>query len=143
VAAQLSFLTPELASRRYPDIEKDVTKEWVSKFLASISANETPLEKGDLVPNSFFSCLREGEFTLLKDLGIDLQQLLHVSQQLNYFAQIRVGDTIVSKTGIEKISSRKLGADLVVFLEMYNKYFRKGELVAEANGTVIVREIKS
>ena len=142
MAAQLSLLTPELVSRRYPDIEKVVTKEWVEKFLKSIGTETTEYEDKQVVPHSFFSALREGEFHIIADLGIELKQLLHVSQSLTYKGSLIVGDTIVSKTGIAKINSRKLGGDLVVFLELYNHYYRKGEVIAEASGTVIVREAK-
>lgn len=140
MAAQLSFLTPDLVNRRYPDLEILVTKEAVTKLLKCVGDTEAPMDE---VPDSYFACLREGEFNLFADIGIDLKQLLHVSQQIEYFKKLKVGDKIISRCGISKVNSRKLGGDFVVFLDLYNKFYKNEELVAMSEGTVIVRELKA
>jgi hypothetical protein len=139
VAAQLSHLTPDLVNRRYPDVEILLSQELVEKFFKALAypfAPETEL------PHSLYTCLKEGEFKIFDDLGVELHQLLHVSQSFTYHSHLRLGDRVTSRASIQKINSRKLGGSLVVFLELRNQFLRKGELIAEASGSVIVRESK-
>lgn len=137
--AQLSVLTPDLVNRRYPDVEFLITKEWVEKFFKSLG-HAGPVEA--IAPHSFFSCLRSGEFFIFADLGIDLQQLLHVSQTFSYYSHLKVGDKVTTNSHILKLTPRKLGGEQVVYLELATKYFREGELIADAGGSVIVRELR-
>ncbi len=136
---QTSLLTPELVNRRYPEIEILVTKEWVEKYFKTLSY---PYEASGELPHSFYGCLREGEFKVFADLGISLKQLLHVSQTFQYFKSLKVGDQLTSTVSIAKVMSRKLGGDLVTFLELKNVYSCQGDIYAIAEGTVIVRGIK-
>jgi hydroxyacyl-ACP dehydratase HTD2-like protein with hotdog domain len=116
-----------------------VTKEWVEKYFKTLSY---PYEANGELPHSFYGCLREGEFKVFADLGISLKQLLHVSQTFQYFKSLKVGDRLTSTVSIAKVMSRKLGGDLVTFLELKNVYSSQGETYAIAEGTVIVRGIK-
>ncbi len=139
MGTQPILLTPDLVNRRYPALEILVTKEWVDKYFKTVSY---PLEMNSELPHSFYGCLREGEFKVFADLGISLKQLLHVSQTFQYFKALRVGDRLTSTVSIAKVMSRKLGGDLVTFLELKNVYSCKGETYAIGEGTVIVRSIK-
>ncbi len=141
VSAQLSSLTPDLVTRRYPDIEILLTKEWAQPYLQCVGDKQVDLSQDDVeLPYSFYSCLREGEFNIFKDLGIDLKQLLHLSQSFHYFAKPRLNEKIISRVSILKVVHRKLGGNEVVFLELQNEYFRNStEAIAKAEGTVIVR----
>ena len=138
MAVSLEHLTPDLVSRRYPAVDKIVTQELVDEYF---SCMKYPLPVRAKVPVAFYACFREAEFKVFDDLRIDLKQLLHVSQSYTYFTSLQVGDVVRSQVSIQKVSSRKMGAGLVVFLELKNEYFRNQEKVAEADGTVIVREL--
>ncbi len=140
MAAQLTLLTPDLASRRYPDLSFIVTKENVEKFCGCVGY--APLN-GTELPYSFLTCMREGEFVIFADLGIDLKQLLHTSQSFTYFKPLQMGDKLTVRSFIKKINSRKLGGELVVFLDMGSQYLRGTELLAECEGSVLVREVKA
>lgn len=137
MAAQLSHLTPDLASRRYPEVEILLTKELVDNFFSSLSY---PFAPGSELPHSMYACLKEGEFVIFNDLGVELHQLLHVSQSYTYYDHLKMGDSITSLASIHKVNSRKLGSSLVVFIELRNQFMRDGKLIAEASGSVIVRE---
>lgn len=137
MAAQLTHLTSDLVNRRYPDVEFIVTQEAVEKFFKCLSYPYAPEAE---IPYSFYASIREGEFIVFNDLGVELRQLLHVSQNYTYHSHLKIGDKITSKVSINKVNSRKLGGSLVVFIELHNKYYRNNELVAEADGNVIVRE---
>jgi len=139
VGTQSTLLTPDLVNRRYPDLEILVTKEWVDKFFKTVDYKFPP---GEELHHSFYGCLREMEFKVFADLGISLKQLLHVSQSFQYFKHLKVGDRVISNVSIAKVMSRKLGGDLVTFLELKNVYTCRGEMYAIAEGTVIVRGIK-
>ena len=102
-------------SRRYPDIENLITKEWAEKYLRSVAYPDTyKAEPGVDLPLSFYDCLREGDFHIIRDLGVDLKQLLHVSQSNSFLAPLRIGDKIISKAAIQKINSRKIGGPVRV-----------------------------
>ncbi|MEZ4815422.1 MAG: hypothetical protein R3A80_09500 [Bdellovibrionota bacterium] len=73
---------PDLASRRYPELEILVTQEAVENFFKSVGY---PFEPQEEIPHSFYACLREGEFKIFESLEIDLHQLLHVSQSFSYY----------------------------------------------------------
>ncbi len=139
MGTQTTLLTSDLVNRRYPDIEILVTKEWVEKYFKTLSY---PLELEGELPHSFYGCLREGEFKVFADLGISLKQLLHVSQTFQYFKPLKIGDRLISNVSIAKVMARKLGGDLVTFLELKNVYTYQGETYAIGEGTVIVRGIK-
>lgn len=139
MGTQAILLTPDLVNRRYPDLEILVTKEWVDKYFKTVSY---PFKSNGELPHSFYGCLREGEFKVFSDLGISLKQLLHVSQTFQYFKALKVGDLLTSTVSIAKVINRKLGGDLVTFLELKNVYSCKGETYAIAEGTVIVRGMK-
>lgn len=124
-------------NRRYPEVEILLSKELVEKFFKALSYPFAPEAE---LPHSLYNCLKEGEFKIFEDLGVELHQLLHVSQSFTYYAHLHLGDQIKSAVSIQKVNSRKLGVGLVVFIELGNKFYRNGELVAEASGSVIVRE---
>ena len=126
-------------NRRYPELEILVTKEWVEKYFKTLSY---PFDPSGELPHSFYGCLREGEFKVFADLGISLKQLLHVTQAFQYFKPLKIGDRLTSSVSIDKVMSRKLGGDLVTFLELKNVYSSQGETYAIGEGTVIVRGIK-
>ena len=144
MAVQLSSLTPDLANRRYPDIDIHVTLDWAKNIFECMGYSQKAaldLKEGSELPFSFFACPREGEFKVFRDLGIDLKQLLHVSQTYSYYQKACVGDWIQSRVSINKLINRKLGGQEVVFIELKNRYFLKETLIAEAEGTVIVRSV--
>jgi len=126
-------------NRRYPDLEFLITKEGAEKYFRSVGYKLPPEKE---LPLSYYSCLREGEFKVFRDLQVELKQLLHVSQLYTYFTHVCIGDVITSKVKIAKINSRKLGGELVVFIELHNQYFKRGELAADVSGSVIVRELQ-
>jgi len=137
VAAQLSHLTSDLVNRRYPEVEILLSKELVENFFSSLSYPFAPEAE---LPHSLYTCLKEAEFVIFKDLGIELHQLLHVSQSFSFYEHLKMGDSISTLASINKVNSRKLGGSMVVFIELRNQFMRKGKLIAEASGSVIVRE---
>lgn len=137
MAVQLQHLTPDLVNRRYPVFDKVVTQELLSAYFDCLGYSAGARAE---VPASFFACFREAEFKVFEDLGIELRQLLHVSQNYSYFFPLKLGDKVQSLVTIERVSSRKMGSGLVVFIDLKNTYLREGIKVAEADGTVIVRE---
>lgn len=145
MAVQLSSLTPDLVGRRYPNLDIEVTLNWAREFFECAGYPEkyfSQLQEGVELPFSFFSCPRGAEFKVFADLGIDLKQLLHISQTYSYFAKARIGDQIRSQVSIEKLIPKKLGGQQIVFLELRNQYYRGETLLTEATGAVIVRPVE-
>ncbi len=140
MAAQLSHLTSDLVNRRYPEVEILLSKELVENFFSALSYPFAPEAEAEL-PHSLYTCLKEAEFVIFNDLGIELHQLLHVSQSFSFYEHLKIGDSITTLASIHKVNSRKLGGSLVVFIELKNQFMRKGKLIAEASGSVIVREV--
>lgn len=70
----------------------------------------------------------------MKEIGIDIQKLLHASEEYEYFSQIYPGDKII---GVVKVDSLRSGGamDIATFQSTYT---REGEVVLIAKMKIVV-----
>lgn len=138
--AALSSLTPDIADRRYPVFNFQLTSSWMNDFFQVSTYKQELVEQKQKLPRTVVLCLRDAEFYLLKQLKIELDQLLHTTHKYEYFEDIYLDDWLQTEAGIKKVSHRKTADGAVVILEMFNNYYREGVLVSRSSGTVFVRE---
>lgn len=71
-------------------------------------------------------------------LGIDLNRMLHASQEFEYIAPILAGDTITLKESVKDIYDKKDGAlEFVIFITRATN--QKNEHVLSMTNTIVVR----
>ena len=90
-------------------------------------------------PTFFFSLELEAPdpFGYVDALGIDLRTVLHGEQSFTYHAPVHAGDTVQLRSRIEDVYSKKEGA--LEFLVKRTEVTRDGELVAETNSVIVIR----
>jgi hypothetical protein len=88
-----------------------VTPEWVRRFAEAIG---TPGQQDHSVAPPTYMKVIEGEGNssraLISALQIDLRRVLHVEQEFEYGAPIRVGECVTVERTVTDIYSRKGGA---------------------------------
>lgn len=92
------------------------------------------------VPPTFFFSLELSSpdpFAYLRDLGVDLRRILHGEQSFTYHDQAYAGQTLTLQPQIVEVLSKKGGA--LEFLTKHTEITRDGELVAEADCVIVVR----
>lgn len=92
------------------------------------------------VPPTFFFSLElcsPDPFAYLRNLGVDLRRILHGEQSFTYHHQAYAGETLTLQPKIVNAFSKKGGA--LEFLVKQTEITRDGELVAEAECVIVVR----
>jgi len=96
-----------------------------------------------LAPPTYAACLYLDEkdpFAWLRDLGIDIAQVLHASQAFRYFDLIHAGDRLTFNSRIANVFQKKSGRRtfVVKLTEVTNQH---GARVAEIRATLVVRDL--
>jgi hypothetical protein len=147
---ELHHLTPELVGRRYPEFKFHITSQWVRDYKEALGFSYLMAQDDASVPNSFVACLRDCEFCVFSDLGVDLSQLLHAGQSYQFKAPIRVGDWISGQSEIVKVVHKNGVRGEIVFVDIKNVFRRIGTeaggpllepiVLVEATMSVVVRK---
>ncbi|HEC21355.1 MAG TPA: MaoC family dehydratase, partial [Chloroflexi bacterium] len=78
---------------------------------------------------------------VLRDLGVEMKNVLHAEQEYEYLAPLHVGDTVTGRTQIADIYSKKGRSGEMQFVELLTEYTNQhGEPVLKDRALIIVRE---
>jgi len=92
-------------------------------------------------PPTYAACLYLDEtdpFAWLRDLGIDIAQVLHASQAFRYFDLIHAGDRLTFTSRIANVFHKKSGARTFV-VKLTDVTNQHGARVVEMRATLVVR----
>ncbi|AKE00084.1 acyl dehydratase [Rhodococcus erythropolis] len=96
------------------------------------------------VPPTFLFCLemeKPDPFVLLRELEIDVRNILHGEQAFEYHTLAYAGDTLAYASTVTDSYSKKGGA--LDFLVRKTDVTRDGELIARLTNTLVVRNPKA
>ncbi|WP_236795005.1 MaoC family dehydratase N-terminal domain-containing protein [Amycolatopsis sp. GM8] len=96
------------------------------------------------VPPTFFFSLELSSpdpFAYLRELNVDMRQVLHGEQSFEYHTMVHAGETVTVRPRIADVFAKKGGA--LEFLVRRTDFVRGGELVAEATSTLVVQNAKA
>lgn len=117
----------------------EVTEARLRQFCDAVSAKY----RGE-APPTFFTILRQGEFELWRDLGIELSKVLHADQEYFYDEPVRPGDHLEYETVMTKAIEKQSRLGATRFMVFDTEFFvrRPAGLfrVGTAKTTVIVKE---
>ncbi|MCP9271154.1 MaoC family dehydratase N-terminal domain-containing protein [Mycolicibacterium sp. CAU 1645] len=95
------------------------------------------------VPPTFLAAIELAQpdpFAFLADLGVDLRSVLHGEQAFTYYSTAYAGDTLVAKTRIADVYTKKGGAlEFIVKVTEISK--DDGTAVAEMTNVVVIRNL--
>lgn len=93
-------------------------------------------------PTFFFSLDLESTDPLgwVGRLGADLRGLLHGEQTFTYHGCLHAGETVTVRPRITEAYAKNERMDFVV---KHTEYLREGELVAEADTLLVLRQVRS
>ena len=92
-------------------------------------------------PPTYAACLYLEEtdpFAWLRELGIDIAQVLHASQSFRYFDLIHAGDRLTFTSRIANVFQKKSGTRTFV-VKLTDVTNQHGARVAEMRATLVVR----
>lgn len=92
-------------------------------------------------PPTFAACVYLNErdpFAWLRDLGIDIAQVLHAAQAFRYFEPIHAGDTLTFASRIANVFQKK-NATRTFIVKLTDVTNQRGARVAEMRATIVVR----
>lgn len=92
-------------------------------------------------PPTYAACLYLDEtepFSWLRDLGIDIAQVLHAAQAFRYFAPIHAGDRLTFASRIANVFEKK-GGTRTFIVKLTDVTNQRGAQVAEMRATLVVR----
>jgi acyl dehydratase len=92
-------------------------------------------------PPTYTACLSLDEvdpFSWLRELGIDIRQVLHGAQAFRYFAPIHAGDRLTFASRVANVLQKKSGSRTFV-VKLTDVTNQHGVRVAEMRTTIAVR----
>ncbi|MDD9898152.1 MAG: MaoC family dehydratase N-terminal domain-containing protein [Candidatus Melainabacteria bacterium] len=123
--------------KTYPDLVYQIAKEKLKEFVLATKADQEKF--AEITPPTFpVVYMHDLLWTVLFDpeLKLNLAKLVHGEQDFVYHKPTRVGDTITTKSRIEKIFSKSVHDFVVMVSESYNQ---NDELVCTSTWTFIIR----
>ena len=145
------MIDSSVVGKEYPTYQFEVEKGRIRAFAEAIG-DENPLfvdtehaqstrMAGVIAPPTFATCFRDGEFTILMDLKVDLRKLLHGTQEYEFHLPIRPGDILTCAPSISAVKSKETKKGRMDFLTTQVKITNaRDELVCVAKSTVAIRE---
>jgi len=144
--AQRQMVDPAHEGRVFPEFTYTVERNKVKELLTAIDDGnpaynlDGPSEDVPLPPTFPTLFTFWGGFGLveaLKEIDVNIWDVLHGDQAYEYAAPIHIGDKITGQSRIESIKSRR-GMDIIVLASDYHN--QHGELVLTERATVIVQD---
>ena len=77
-------------------------------------------------------------FAWMREIGIDIAQVLHAAQAFRYFAPIHAGDRLRFQSRIANVLKKKSGSRTFV-VKLTDVTNQDGKRVAEMRATIIIR----
>lgn len=128
-------LNPALQGKTYPRVRFAIEPERVRAFALAIG------HPGDDVPPTFATApeIAGGLANAVADhaLGLDMSRVLHGEQSYEWRRPLRVGETLLAESTIERIRSKGGLGFLTLRTDLRDE---AGETVVVAENTLIVRE---
>lgn len=133
-------IDPGVVGKEYPSYTFEVEKGRIRAFADAIG-DDNSLYQGDdpIAPPTFATCFRDGEFTILQDLNVDLRKLLHGEQEYEYHRPIKPGDVLTCTPRIASLKSKETKKGTMDFLTTEVQITANDELVCVARSTVAIR----
>lgn len=95
-----------------------IAPERIEAFCGAIHAKN----RGE-APPTFLTIARDGEFGMLKKLGVPLQNLLHVDQEYTYEGSLYAGDELIYETSLAQVLEKKSANGSMTFF-IFETQFR-------------------
>lgn len=139
------MVDPSYKGKQYPPYEFTIERGKLREFLLAIDEQNPAYQSEDApVPPTFPTVFTFwGGANLearLGEMGVDMVNVLHGEQEYEYFAPIRVGDTVTGQTRINDIYERKGSSGSMQFIEFITEYSNQsGALVLIDRALIIVR----
>ncbi len=136
------MIDPSYEGRAFPPVSYTIERNKLGEFLRAIG-EDNPAYEGDdpPLPPTFATMVMfwggGGLECVLKQIGIDIQNVLHGEQGYEYLSPAYVGDTITGTTRISRVYERA-GMQFVEFLTDYVNQSQTPVLTGRA--LIIVRE---
>ena len=145
------MLNRSLINKTYPPIIFDVEKQRVI-FFSKATGQTDPIyfdekvakEEGFpslLVPPTFLTTVgheQKNPYQYLKDLSIDMKNVLHAGQSYTYHHLIFAGDKITMESKIKDMYDKKNGR--LQFVEFESLFFNQNKkLIVESLSTLVIR----
>lgn len=127
----------KFVGKTYPDLVYEIGKEKLKEFLVATKADQEKF--AEITPPTFpVVYAHDLLWTVLFDqeLKLNLAKLVHGEQDFVYHKPTKVGDTITTKSRIEKIFSKSVHDFVVMVSESFNQ---NKELVCTSTWTFIIR----
>ena len=139
------MLDPANKGKEYPSFSFTVEAGKVREFVLAIDdPNPAFLEAGAVVPPTFSTVFTfwsgESIESYLKELGVEMFNVLHAEQEYEYHAPVHVGDTVIGQTRIADIYARTGRSGAMEFIR-FDTEFRSpgGDLLLTDHALIIVR----
>ena len=135
------MIDPSVVGKEYPSYTFEVEKGRIRAFAEAIGDGNPSYREGEIVaPPTFATCFRDGEFTILQDLEVDLRKLLHGEQEYEYHRAIKPGDVLTCTPRIASLKSKETKKGKMAFLTTEVRVTAGDDLVCVARSTVAIRE---
>jgi hypothetical protein len=136
------MIDPSYEGQAFPPVSYTIERNKLSEFLRAIG-EDSPAYEGDdpPLPPTFATMVMfwggGGLEGVLKQIGVDIQNVLHGEQGYEYLSPAHVGDTITGTTRINRVYERA-GMQFVEFITDYVN--QSQALVLTGRSLIIVRE---
>lgn len=131
--------------REFPPFSIEVERGKVREFLQAIG-DESAAHRGDdaplppTFPTVFMFWGAGGLEGNLRELGVEIWNVLHAEQEYQYHAPIRVGDTVTGRTRITDVYDRRGSTGALNFVEFTTEYTNQdGVPVVTDRALIVVR----
>ena len=132
--------------RVFPSFSMTVERGKLREFLLA-TGDDNPVYQADdpplppTFPAVFLFWGSGGLEDALRQIGVEIWNVLHAEQEYEYLAPIHVGDTVIGTTRVEDIYARGSGEGALEFVEFVTDYVNQaGETVVRDRALIIVRE---
>lgn len=139
------MVDPSHKGKVFPPYSLTVERGKVRELLLAIG-DDNPAYQGDdsPLPPTFPAVLAfwgaGGLEDALKQIDVDIWNVLHAEQEYEYLAPIHIGDTVTGTTHIADISARGSGENAMEFVEFVTEYVNQhGAPVVRDRALIIVR----
>src|SRR5207245_301612 len=105
------MVDPSLKGKVFPSFSYTVERGKLREFLSAIGDDPSKAKLPDAIvpptfPTVFLFWGGEGLEGTLKEIGIELFNVLHAEQEYEYFMPVRVGDTITGQIEVQDVYSK-------------------------------------
>ena len=123
--------------------EVEISQEKLTAFANSVGAQvvgASSLQSSSTDLPTFPTLFRDGEFILLKEMGVELRQVLHGEQDYSYKKPIRVGERVTYETRLESVHDKSGSRGCMHFILVSTEVRVGSELRCTSKTTIIYIE---